>query len=79
MVTMEPIVSRDPDLLISLCRVSKEYRDSEQWLTLRAVRNGKIIDNTAIDWNAILHQGPRLVDGMESLEKAVQKVLLEEK
>lgn len=73
-VTLESIVSRDPDLLISLCRTSSEYSDSPAWSVLKAVRDGKIIDQRAIDWNAITHQGPRLVDGMEALEKLVANV-----
>ena len=78
MVTMESIVSRNPDLLISLCRPRSEYAESPVWSAVKAVRNGKIIDQRAIDWNAITHQGPRLVDGMEALEKLVRPMFAHE-
>jgi iron complex transport system substrate-binding protein len=72
MVTMESILSRDPDLIISLNRLASEYTDSPAWQASRAVRKGKIIDRAAMDWNAITHQSPRLVDGIEQLEKLVR-------
>jgi iron complex transport system substrate-binding protein len=74
MVTMESILSRDPDLIISLNRHAREYTDSPAWQASRAVRKGKIIDRTAMDWNAITHQSPRLVDGIEQLEKHVRSL-----
>lgn len=74
MVTMESIISRSPDLLLSLCRMQSEYAESPAWGAVKAVRNGKIVDQRAIDWNAITHQGPRLVDGMEALEKLIHSM-----
>lgn len=75
MVNMESIVSRSPDLLISLCRTHQEYTDAPAWRAVKAVRDGLIIDQRAIDWNAITHQGPRLVDGMEALEKIIRSMV----
>lgn len=72
MVTMESILSRDPDLIVSLNRLKNEYTESPAWQASRAVREGRIIDRAAMDWNAITHQSPRLVDGIEQLEKLVR-------
>ena len=67
-VTMESVVARNPDLVMSLSRTKKEYQDLASWRTLRAVREGKIIDKNAIDWNAITHQGSRLIEGIKQLD-----------
>ena len=67
-VTMESIVSRNPDLILSLSRTREEYQNLAGWRALKAVREGKIIDKTAIDWNAITHQGSRLIEGITQLE-----------
>jgi cobalamin transport system substrate-binding protein len=66
-VTMESVVARNPDLLMSLSRKKEEYQSLAAWKALRAVREGKIIDKNAIDWNAITHQGSRLIDGIKQL------------
>jgi iron complex transport system substrate-binding protein len=67
-VTMESIVSRNPDLILSLSRSKEEYQNLAGWRALHAVREGKIIDKTTIDWNAITHQGSRLIEGIRQLE-----------
>jgi iron complex transport system substrate-binding protein len=67
-VTMESIVSRNPDLILSLSRTKEEYQNQSAWKALSAVREGKIIDKKAIDWNAITHQGSRLIEGIRQLE-----------
>jgi ABC-type Fe3+-hydroxamate transport system substrate-binding protein len=67
-VTMESIVSRNPDLILSLSRAKEEYQNQAAWKVLNAVREGKIIDKKAIDWNAITHQGSRLIEGIRQLE-----------
>lgn len=74
MVNMESIVSRNPDLLISLCQTRDAYTNSSSWNTLTAVHEGRIIDKDDIDWFSITHQGPRLVDGMETLEILIHKL-----
>ena len=72
-VTMESIVSRDPDLMMSLSRTKQEYESQSAWQALRPVREGKIVDKNAIDWNAITHQGSRLMEGIRQLEQALAK------
>jgi iron complex transport system substrate-binding protein len=74
MVTMESILAKDPDVLLSLNRTKKEYQEMQSWLAARCVREGKIIDKQSIDWNAITHQSPRMVDGIKTLEKRVTEV-----
>jgi iron complex transport system substrate-binding protein len=73
-VTMESIVSRDPEFLLSLCKTKEEYGALNAWLALRPVQKGRIIDKNRINWFAITHQGSRLVDGIEELEKALKEI-----
>ena len=73
-VTMESIVSRNPDLLMSLSRTKQDYQNQSSWQSLHAVREGKIIDKNSIDWNAITHQGSRLIQGLKQLEEALAKL-----
>jgi iron complex transport system substrate-binding protein len=68
-VTMESIVARQPDLILSLARTKEDYRSLPAWQALRAVRDGRIIDKDDIDWNAITHQGSRLIEGIKQLRK----------
>jgi ABC-type Fe3+-hydroxamate transport system substrate-binding protein len=75
MVTMESIAARKPDLLLSLCRTRNEYKESPAWSAVKAVREDRILDRRAIDWNAITHQGPRIVDGIETLEKLIRSLM----
>jgi iron complex transport system substrate-binding protein len=72
-VTMESVVARNPDLVMSLSRTKKEYQDLAAWRSLRAVREGKIIDKNTIDWNAITHQGSRLIEGIKQLDLLLSK------
>ncbi|MCI0417157.1 ABC transporter substrate-binding protein [bacterium] len=72
-VTMESVVARNPDLLMSLSRTQEEYQSLAAWRALRAVREGKIIDKNAIDWNAITHQGSRLIEGIQQLDSLLNK------
>jgi iron complex transport system substrate-binding protein len=73
-VTMESIVARDPDVLLSLCKTKSEYESLSAWLAVRPVKKGKIIDKDRIQWFAITHQGSRLVSGIEELEKALKEL-----
>ncbi len=73
-VTMESIVARDPDLLLSLSRTREEYKSLPAWRTLRAVQNDRIIDKSSVDWNALTHQGSRLISGIEDLEKTIDRI-----
>src|SRR5262249_45138711 len=51
MVTMESIVSRDPDIVISLNRTREDYASSPAWQVLRAVKEGRMIGKNDMDWN----------------------------
>jgi iron complex transport system substrate-binding protein len=73
-VTLESIVARDPEVLLSLCRTKEEYGALSAWLALRPVPKGKIIDKNRINWFAITHQGSRLVTGIQELEKALREL-----
>jgi cobalamin transport system substrate-binding protein len=75
MVTMESILMRQPDLLMSLHRTKEEYQKISTWQASPCVRDGKIIDRKAIDWNSITHQSPRLVQGIQMLEAKVKEIL----
>ena len=72
-VTMESVVARNPDLVMSLSRTKEEYQNLAAWSALPAVREGKIIDKNAIDWNAITHQGSRLIEGIKQLDFLLSK------
>jgi iron complex transport system substrate-binding protein len=74
MVTMESILAKDPDVILSLNRTKKEYQEMGNWQAARCVREGKIIDKDSIAWNAITHQSPRMLDGIITLEKRVREV-----
>jgi cobalamin transport system substrate-binding protein len=74
MVTMESILMRQPDLIMSLNRAKEEYQNISAWQAASCVRDGKIIDREAIDWNAITHQSPRLVQGIQILETKVKEL-----
>jgi iron complex transport system substrate-binding protein len=75
MVTMESILTRQPDLIMSLNRTKEEYQNISAWQASPTVTNGKIIDRNSIDWNAITHQSPRLVQGIQILESKVREIL----
>ena len=72
-VTMESIVARNPDLLLSLSRTKKDYESLEAWQTLRPVQSGRIIDKDRITWFAITHQGSRLIEGIQQLANAIDE------
>ena len=74
MVTMESILAKDPDVLLSLNRTKNEYQEMQSWRAARCVREGKIIDRLSIDWNAITHQSPRMLEGIQTLEKRVNEM-----
>jgi ABC-type Fe3+-hydroxamate transport system substrate-binding protein len=74
MVTLESIASRNPELILSLNRKKQDYTGSAAWQTLAAVRDKRILDKDALDWNAVVRQGPRMVDGIEQLAELVSKL-----
>jgi iron complex transport system substrate-binding protein len=75
MVTMESILMRAPDVIMSLNRTKQEYQSMPVWQAATCVRDGKIIDRESINWNAITHQSPRLVEGIQILETKVKEIL----
>ena len=75
MVTTESIAARDPDIVLSLARSTDDFKKSSEWESCRAVRDGSIVDKTGLDWNAITRQSPRLIDGINSLIEATNRVL----
>lgn len=76
MVTMESILMRQPDLLLSLHRTKEEYQKISAWQASSCVRDGKVIGRDSIDWNSITHQSPRLVQGIQMLESKVKEIFL---
>jgi len=75
MVTMESIVSRDPDLILSMFRQKEEYTGSAQWQAVRAVRNSRVLDKRDVDWDAITRQSPRLPEGIENLMRVANRTM----
>lgn len=75
MVTMESIVSRDPDLILSMFRQKEEYTGSAQWQAVRAVRNSRVLDKRDVDWDAITRQSPRLPEGIEDLMRVANRTM----
>jgi iron complex transport system substrate-binding protein len=71
MVTMESILSRNPDLFISLAKTKEDISASVSWQSLKAVRTGMILDKNAMDWNSVTRQTPRMIEGTEKLEQLV--------
>jgi len=74
MVTMESILMRQPDLLLSLHRTKEEYQKISAWQASSCVRDGRVIGRDSIDWNSITHQSPRLVQGIQILEAKVKEI-----
>jgi len=74
MVTLESIAAHDPDLIISLTRRKDEF-GSASWHAFRAVKEQRIIGKDAIDWNSVVRQSPRLVDGVSKLRTLVQQTM----
>lgn len=68
MVTMESIAARAPDLIITWTRTREELQAVPAWQSVEAVKRGAILDKNAMDWNSIVRQGPRMIEGMEELE-----------
>ena len=68
----EDILSRNAEIVICPDHVggglSKLLAQRPGWQNLNAVKNGKVI---AIDPDILTRPGPRLIDGLEALEKAL--------
>lgn len=69
----ESIVAMQPDVIVIAHDVpfGEDVRSREPWRSLDAVRNGKIA--VSPDDDVIERPGPRIVDGLAWLEKAIHK------
>jgi len=67
LVTMEAIVSRNPDLILSSARASAEFRRNPAWQAVPAVQYNRIVGKEAMDWNSIVRPGPRIAEGISRL------------
>jgi iron complex transport system substrate-binding protein len=75
MVTAESIASRDPDLILSLDRTTMDYRNSPDFQSLRAVRDGKILDKPSFNWDEITRQSPRMIQGIQKLIDSTNRLV----
>jgi iron complex transport system substrate-binding protein len=65
LVSKEEVVKRDPDVILSFWAKADQIRSRPGWESIKAVREGRIIDDFNRD---LLSRGsPRLVEGIERL------------
>lgn len=69
----EEIISRNPDIIIYQTgpwstTTTEEIKAREGWSSISAVKNNRIV---GIDGDIISRPGPRIVDGLEALAKAI--------
>lgn len=62
--SLEKLVEEDPDIIIVNKGLTAAFSASPIYSGLRAVKEGRVLE---IDENTIVRQGPRLIDGLESL------------
>ena len=71
-ITQEFIIAKDPEVIILADVEFGESADSVKarpgWSAISAVRNGRMY---GIDTNLVSRPGPRIVDGLEALAKAL--------
>ncbi len=69
-VSLEWIISQDPDLLLCIFETSSRpvdvYAEQTGWRSLRAVRAGRVY--TASDLNTVSRPGPRVLDGIAQVK-----------
>jgi iron complex transport system substrate-binding protein len=73
LVTLEAIVSRSPDLILSTARTSSNFQNDAAWSAIAAVQKGRILGKDAMDWNTIARPGPRIAEGIERLAELARK------
>lgn len=74
--SLEKIIENDPDIIFisQYFGLKEQFVETSGYKELSAVKNGKVIE---IDDNLIVRQGPRIVEGIESLAKAMHPDLFE--
>lgn len=73
-VSAEEIIKRNPDIIITAYmekkgKMKKEITGRSGWTGIKAVKDDKVFDD--LDPDLLLRSGPRLVDGLEELEKKI--------
>ncbi|MCX5776891.1 MAG: cobalamin-binding protein [Candidatus Firestonebacteria bacterium] len=73
-VSAEEIIKRNPDIIITAYmekkgKMKKEITGRAGWTGIKAVKDDKVFDD--LDPDLLLRSGPRLVDGLEELEKKI--------
>ena len=62
--SLEKLMVEDPDMIIINNGLGESFRNSPLYSELRAVREGRVFE---VDENIIVRQGPRLIEGLETL------------
>ncbi|HEV8131007.1 MAG TPA: ABC transporter substrate-binding protein [Acidobacteriota bacterium] len=73
-VSKEMVIERNPEIIISFEARAAEIRRRPGWDQIKAVREGKIIDD--LRPNLLSHGNHRLVDGMEELQLKLEKLVV---
>ena len=78
-VSTEWVLTRNPTIILCLYpnadhRARKAVASRLGWQTLRAVQNGRVYDDFNLD--TILRPGPRVLDGVEQLRRAIAESIL---
>lgn len=66
LASKETIIARNPEIILSFSANSKRISERPGWTSIRAVRNGNIIDD--FDQDIISHGNHRLVEAIEQLQ-----------
>jgi len=73
-IDLETLVTRDPDVIIvtgqmtaDSARIAASLKTAPGWRSLRAVQGGRVI----VPGDAIMREGPRLVDALEFVARAL--------
>jgi iron complex transport system substrate-binding protein len=75
LVSLEAIVSRRPDLILSTARTSSNFRSNAAWSAVAAVQKERILGKEAMDWNTIARPGPRIAEGIERLAELARRAM----
>ncbi len=70
-VSKEVIVSKDPEIILSLDATAAEISRRPGWHRIRAVRYGAVIDD--LDRDLLTHGNHRLVEGMRQLQQRIMQ------
>jgi ABC-type Fe3+-hydroxamate transport system substrate-binding protein len=72
-ISMEAVVERNPEVVISLAATREEVVRRAGWASVEAVRRGWVIDD--LDHDAFVRPSPRLVGAIADLETRVERFL----